>query len=184
MPALFVLYVVVEIAALVVAGHFLGAGWTVLLLLAGTMIGVVLMKSQWRRVADGFRSASRGTADPGAAVADGALVASGSALMVVPGLVTSVLGLLLLVPVTRRVLRPVAVAVAGRRAAAMVGGAHVYTRVRRGGDVIDGEVVDEVYDPDLRADNGRVLDGEVVDGEIVDDGSRGTFDTRRGRGRP
>lgn len=96
--ALFLLYVVVEIAALVLVGNAIGVLWTVLLLLGGTLIGLLLMRSQWRRVMDGLRRAASGDGSPGAAVADGALVALGSALMFVPGLVTSVLGLLFLVP--------------------------------------------------------------------------------------
>ncbi|WP_040772037.1 FxsA family protein [Rhodococcus rhodnii] len=172
MPALFVLYVVTELAALLVTANFIGAGWTVLLLLAGTLVGLALLRSQWRRVMEGFRSASQGRGSPGSAVADGALVAAGSVLMVVPGLVTSVLGLLCLLPFTRMLMRPLAVAVAGRRGAAVMAGAGVYGRMRRpgGGDVIDGEVVAETHDtPEpgtTRADDawqGRVLEGEIID---------------------
>ncbi|GCE41362.1 FxsA family protein [Rhodococcus sp. USK10] len=151
--ALFLLYVVVEIAALVLVGHAIGVLWTVLLLLGGTLIGLLLMRSQWRRVMDGLRRAAGGDGSPGAAVADGALVALGSALMFVPGLVTSVLGLLFLIPPTRWALRPVVVLLAGRRAATVAAGAEAFARSpRRGrGEVIEGEVVDEVFE------------GEVID---------------------
>ncbi|MEU2006862.1 FxsA family protein [Rhodococcus sp. NPDC019627] len=151
--AVFLLYVVVEIAALIWVGGTIGALWTACLFLGGSLVGLMLMRSQWRRVIQGLRAAAGGKGSPGAAVADGALVAVGSALMVVPGLVTSLLGLLLLIPPTRWLLRPVVVLVAGKRAAAVAAGAEAFARApRRGsGEVIEGEVVHDVFD------------GEVVD---------------------
>ncbi len=58
--AVFLLYVIVEIAALVIVGNAIGVAWTVLLFLAGSLVGLILMRSQWRRVMDGFRKATRG----------------------------------------------------------------------------------------------------------------------------
>ncbi len=48
--ALFVLYVVVEVGVLVWVGSTIGVLWTVLLLIAGSAVGMVLVKSQWRAV--------------------------------------------------------------------------------------------------------------------------------------
>ncbi|WP_137724162.1 FxsA family protein [Prescottella subtropica] len=141
---LFLLYVVVEVGVLIWVGSVIGVLWTVLLLIAGSAIGMILVKSQWRAVMDGFRRATRGEASPAGAVADGAMVAAGSVLMFVPGLVTSLLGLLMLAPPTRWALRPVAVALAGRKATVTMAGMEFASRTARtrGGDVIDGEVVD------------------------------------------
>ncbi|NLE80458.1 MAG: FxsA family protein [Rhodococcus sp.] len=146
--ALFLLYVVVEVAALIWVGSMIGAVWTVCLLLAGTALGVVLVSSQWRRVMLGLRRAGQGEGSPGAAMADGALVGIGSVLMFVPGLVTSVLGLALLIPPTRWLLRPAMMFVVGRRTTAAFAGAEAFIRAGRfrSGDVIEGEVVDEHYD--------------------------------------
>lgn len=143
--ALFLLYVFVEVTALIVVGNAVGPAWTVVLLLAGTAVGLVLMRSQWRRVAAGLRKARDGHAAPGTAVADGALVAAGSVLMFVPGLVTSVIGIALLLPPTRWLLRPLAVLIGGRKAAMVVAGANSVGRVRgnyRGASVVEGEVID------------------------------------------
>ncbi|MET0799173.1 MAG: FxsA family protein, partial [Rhodococcus sp. (in: high G+C Gram-positive bacteria)] len=101
MLALFVLYVVVEVAALVAVGSALGVLWTVVLLIAGSLVGSLLVRSQGRRVLDGLRRASQGERSAEGAVADGALFAAGSVAMFVPGLVTTVVGLLLLIPPTR-----------------------------------------------------------------------------------
>lgn len=147
MPALlFALYLVVEIAVLVVVGHFIGAAATILLLIACSGLGLILVRSQGRRVFDQFRRAARGEITPGAAVADGALITSGAVAMFVPGLVTSALGLLLLLP-TRRLLRPLVAAFATRRIdrMAMAAGYHGVV-VDPSGDVVDGVVVQEYYD--------------------------------------
>ncbi|MEU7765823.1 FxsA family protein [Nocardia sp. NPDC049190] len=146
MPALlFVLYAVVEIAVLVAVGHLLGVVPTILLLIAGSAAGMLLVGSQGRRVFEQFRRAGRGEIAPGTAVADGALVAAGGLLMFVPGLVTSLFGLLLLLPVTRFLVRPLVTAFAARRfgrfAAAPYRGV-----VIDGDEVIDGDVVRQWYD--------------------------------------
>lgn len=147
MPALlFVLYLVVEIAALVVVGHVIGVAATILLLIACSGLGLILTRIQGRRVFEQFRRAGRGEVAPGTAVADGALVAFSALAMFVPGLVTSVLGLLLLLP-TRALLRPLVSAVATRRIdrMSMAAGYHGVV-VDPSGDVVDGTVVHEYYD--------------------------------------
>ncbi|MBF6489245.1 FxsA family protein, partial [Nocardia otitidiscaviarum] len=69
MPALlFVLYVIVEVAALVAVGQWIGVLPTVLLLIAGSAAGMVLVGAQGRRVFDQFRRVGRGEVTPGTAV--------------------------------------------------------------------------------------------------------------------
>ncbi|MFI9503209.1 FxsA family protein [Nocardia sp. NPDC052566] len=159
MPALlFVLYVVVELAALFAVGSWLGVVPAILLLIAGSAAGMLLIGSQGRRVFEQFRRAGRGEIPPGTAVADGALVAAGGFLMFVPGLVTSVLGLLLLLPPTRFLVRPVVTAVAARRFGPLVTATVPYRGVIiDGDDVIDGSVVREYYD-DGQGKAHRIID--------------------------
>lgn len=143
---LFAAYLAVEIAALIVVGHLLGAVPTILLLIAGSALGLVLVRSQGRRVFQQFRRAGRGEIEPGTAVADGVLVAFGAVLMFVPGLVTSVLGALLLLP-TRVLLRPLVSAAALRRIDRLTMAAgYRGVVVDPAGDVVDGVVVDQHYD--------------------------------------
>ncbi|MBF6331423.1 FxsA family protein [Nocardia transvalensis] len=158
MPALlFALYLVVEITALVVVGHLIGALATILLLIAGSGLGLILVRSQGRRVFDQFRRAGRGEIAPGTALADGALVGMGAVLMFVPGLVTSLLGLLLLLP-TRALLRPLLTTLAARRIdrLSMATGYHGVV-VDPSGDVVDGVVVHQYYD-DGQGPARRMLD--------------------------
>ncbi|MBF6170573.1 FxsA family protein [Nocardia blacklockiae] len=159
MPALlFALYLVVEIAALVAVGHLIGVVPTILLLIAGSGLGLILVRSQGRRVFDRFRRAGRGEIAPGTAVADGVLVALGAVLMFVPGLLTSVAGLLLLLP-TRALLRPLVSAFATRRIDRLsMATGYRGVVVEPTGDVVDGVVVHEYYD-DGRGAGRPLLDG-------------------------
>jgi UPF0716 protein FxsA len=152
---LFWVYVLVEVAVVFALASTIGVGWTLLLLLATFFVGLAMAGSQISRQIHRLRT---GLTTQHGAITDGALVALGTVLVVIPGLVTSVLGLLLLLPPTRAVARPVLTFLAlrgvGRRAPLITvatAGAHRWagpgeeTRFApRRGDYIDGEVVDVV----------------------------------------
>lgn len=155
---LFLVYAVVELAVVVALASTIGLGWTVLLLLAAFVVGVALAGSQLKLQLTRLRSGLT-TPRPQAAT-DSALVALGTGLVVVPGLVTTAAGLLLLLGPTRAAVRPVLTAMAvrgiGRRAplitVATVGADQWSARHSRG-DYIDGEVIDvtDVDSPALPA---------------------------------
>lgn len=128
----FLLYAVVELAAVVVLTSVVGLGWTLLLVLATFFLGIALAGSQVKRQVRRLRG---GTTDPQGALTDGALIGLGTVLVVVPGLVTTALGLLLLLPPTRAAARPAIAFLAAKRVPLIV------TRRR---DYIDGEVVDVI----------------------------------------
>ena len=137
---LFLLYVIVEMAVIVTLAYTIGFGWTVLLLAAAFALGLALAGSQVRRQ---IVQLQRGMRDPGARVTDSALVALGSVLVVIPGLVTSAAGLLMLLPPTRAAMRPLAGVLATRTLARRVTFVDLPGRGPAGrGDVIDGEVID------------------------------------------
>lgn len=148
-PGLFLLYVIVEVSALVALTSAVGIGWTIIAVAAAFVVGLLLAGSQARRALDQLR---RGVRSPGGAIADGALIALGSVAVVIPGLVSSAIGLLLLLPPTRAVLRPVLTLVAARqlsRRAPLITvipsgyGAFQTSQPRaRTVDYIDGEVID------------------------------------------
>jgi len=147
---LFVLYLVVEIAAFVGLAQLIGAGWALLALIAVSGVGLLLLGAQGRRVFDRFRRAARGEVTAESAVADGLLVATGSVLLFVPGLVTGLVGLLALFPPTRALIRPVLEKLGTRRFGPTTPST---TSPYRGmvvdadsGDVVDGVVVGQWYD--------------------------------------
>ena len=137
---LFLVYVLVELAVVVALVSTIGFGWTFLLVVGTFALGLALAGSQVKRQVQRLRD---GLASPQGAVSDGALVALGGVLTVVPGLVTSVLGLLLLLPPTRAAARPVVAAIAARSLGRMP---VIVTNTRgprpRSTEYVDGEVVD------------------------------------------
>jgi UPF0716 protein FxsA len=143
---LFGVYVLVELAVVVLLASTIGLGWTLLLVVGTFALGLALAGSQVKRQ---IRNLQSGLTSPQGAVTDGALIALGTVLTVMPGLVSSVLGLLLLVPPTRALARPAVAAVAARRLARVplivtpTGAAYRPGFARHAtGDYVDGEVVD------------------------------------------
>ena len=152
---LFVLYAVVELAVIVALTSTIGFGWTVLALLGTFVVGLALAGSQLKRHIRRLQSGLTAATVQGAA-ADSVLVALGTLLVVIPGLASSVVGALLLLPPTRAAARPLVTAVAARRMPLVAAAAGPSTAAGWGydaagrGDYIDGEVVD-VVDVETRA---------------------------------
>jgi UPF0716 protein FxsA len=145
---LFLLYVLTEVAVVIALASTIGIGATFLVLLATFVAGLALAGSQLRRHLTRLRSGLTGTTAQGA-VTDSALMALGTVLVVVPGLASSVIGALLLLPPTRAAARPLATALAARTIGRRIPLVTVTVpRHRAGrGDYIDGEVVDVVEVP-------------------------------------
>jgi UPF0716 protein FxsA len=140
---LFLIYLVVELAVIVALTSTIGFGWTVLLLLASLVAGLALAGSQVKRHIRRLQSGLTAATVQGAA-ADSVLVALGTVLVVVPGLASSVVGALLLLPPTRAAARPLVAAMAARRMPLITVGTPPAGYPAGHGDYIDGEVVDVV----------------------------------------
>jgi UPF0716 protein FxsA len=149
----FLVYVIAELAVVVALASTVGLGWTLLLLVAAFAAGLALAGSQVKHQLTRLRSGLN--ADQPRLAADSLAVALGTLLVVVPGLVTSVAGLLLLLPPTRAAVRPVLGAMAvrgiGRRLPLITFATVGADRFDRRPDYIDGEVIDvtEVDPPAL-----------------------------------
>jgi UPF0716 protein FxsA len=132
---LFIAVPIVEIYVIIQVGQAIGALWTILLLVADSILGSVLMRAQGRAAWRRFNEAIAAGRVPGREVLDGVLVIFGGALLLTPGFVTDVFGLAFLLPPTRAVIRRLLVRrVAGRFAVARPGSA----RAPGGGFDVDG----------------------------------------------
>jgi UPF0716 protein FxsA len=149
------LYLVLELAVVVLLVWALGFGWA-LLALAGIYLGGLLLAGS--AVRGQIARLRRPGVDPRAAATDGALVGAGTALALAPGVVSTVAGALMLAGPTRSAMRPLAVAILTRGI------------VRRGftgrvgfhdGKIVDGMTYGEVIDADVI----DVTDGEVPGGD-------------------
>jgi UPF0716 protein FxsA len=125
--ALFILVPLAELYVILKVGDAIGAVWTILLLAADSVLGSLLLRAQGRSVWRRFNAALAEGKMPHREVIDGVLVVFGGAFLITPGFITDVVGLLLLVPPTRAVIRRLMVSRLGRR---IVGGATTRGRMR------------------------------------------------------
>ncbi len=142
LPLLVVLFITVPIVELYVIVEIWRAigGWeTIALLIVDSVLGSVLMRSQGRAAWRRFNEALGRGRPPAREVMDGALIIFGGALLLTPGFATDVLGLLLLLPPTRAVVRRLLV----RRFAGRVVASATRTRVRPTRDFdVEGQATD------------------------------------------
>ncbi len=107
--ALVALFIAVPLAELYVifkaADDWIGPAWTILLLAADSVIGALLLRSQGRTAWRRFNEVLSAGRMPHREVQDGVLVIFGGALLVTPGFITDAVGLMLLIPPTRALVR-------------------------------------------------------------------------------
>ena len=99
------LWAMAEIVVLVLVAAWIGVGWTLLAALASSALGWVLLARQGTRALAELRERARERRDPGRALGDAGLIAVGGVLMVLPGFLGDVVGLLCLLPPTRFLVR-------------------------------------------------------------------------------
>lgn len=136
---LFIVVPIAELAVIIQVGQEIGVWWTIAILVADSIVGSVLMRSQGRAAWRRFNEATRAGRVPAREVLDGALVIFGGALLLTPGFLTDVLGLALLFPPTRALVR----GVLARRLAHRMVAAVVRPRPGRGrSSDVDGTAAD------------------------------------------
>jgi UPF0716 protein FxsA len=115
---LVILFIVVPIAELyliIQIGSLIGVVPTLALLLADALLGSLLLRQQGRGAWRRFNEALAQRRFPGREVADGLLIAIGGTLLLTPGFLTDIVGLVLLIPPTRAIVRRLLRGVVGRR---------------------------------------------------------------------
>ena len=112
---LFIVVPIAELAVIIQVGGLIGFWPTLALLIADSILGSMLMRAQgrvtWRR----FNEAIQAGRVPAREVADGVLVIFGGALLLTPGFLSDIAGLLFLLPPTRALIRRVFLREAMRR---------------------------------------------------------------------
>jgi UPF0716 protein FxsA len=115
--ALFIVIPLAELYVILKVGDAIGVVPTIALLAADSVLGSLLLRAQGRAVWRRFNEALAGGRMPHREVMDGVLVIFGGAFLITPGFLTDILGLVLLVPPTRSVVRRLVVRRLGRRVA-------------------------------------------------------------------
>jgi UPF0716 protein FxsA len=163
---LLVIFAVIEIALLIAVGRVIGAGWTLLLVLATSALGGWLLRREGSRAWKLFRADLEAERPPGRAATEGLLVLVGGIFMVVPGFISDVIGALLLTPPTRRVARAGLLHLFGgrmspRTATVLFGPRHV--RVRTGTPRPSDEPPTTPSTPSTPTLPGPAIEGEIID---------------------
>jgi UPF0716 protein FxsA len=102
---IFIVVPIVELYVIIQVGQAIGALWTIAILIADSLLGSALLRSQGRAAWRRFRVAVAEGRPPAREVIDGALIIFGGAFLITPGFVTDVIGVLLLLPPTRAAFR-------------------------------------------------------------------------------
>jgi UPF0716 protein FxsA len=129
----FVLLPLVEIALFIAVGAQIGVGATLALIVLSALLGVTILRGQQARAVQMMQGGLR--VAPGTFLAQGAFRAFSGILLILPGFLTDVIGLVLLIPALQRAI------------VRMIGaGATVATAtVWQEGDIVEGDY--EVREP-------------------------------------
>ncbi|WP_195909191.1 FxsA family protein [Microlunatus sp. Gsoil 973] len=146
---LFVVLPIIDIWLLVIIGHRIGALPVVLLLIAEAALGGWLIRRRWRSFWRTLSDSTSGPIDvlrPGESIGqaiDTMLVVVGGVALIVPGLITDLVGVICLVPYTRRFPAALLRRAVERRMPGLGDLATPGPQRSGYGDVIEGEVVAE-----------------------------------------
>jgi UPF0716 protein FxsA len=90
-----------EIAGFVIVGSEIGVLYTLALVIASGILGAILLRIQGFGVMSRIRRELDAGGDPGREVAHGAMILLAGVLLLIPGFVTDIVGLLLFLPPVR-----------------------------------------------------------------------------------
>jgi len=96
---------IAELYVILQVGSWLGILPTVAILILDSILGSMLLRAQGRAAWRHFNDSLSAGRPPAREVLDGGLIILGGAFLLTPGFLTDIIGLLLLIPPTRAVLR-------------------------------------------------------------------------------
>jgi UPF0716 protein FxsA len=149
-----------EIASLLIVGSWIGVGWTLLLLLGGFVLGLALIGRGGREAMSAVNQAARSRQVTDDAVTGGFLTVVAGVLLMVPGFLSDLAALALLLPPVRTLVR--------RRMRAWAQRSAAQVRVVHLGGTASGMWAEAAGPGRGGAVDGSVVDGSVVDGSVVE----------------
>ena len=121
----FIVIPIAELYVIIQVGNAIGLIPTLVLLLLDALLGSMLLRQQGRAAWIRFNRALAENRLPHKEVFDGVLIIFGGALLITPGFITDIFGLILLIPPTRAIVRAISARIVRRRLA--MGGATFWT---------------------------------------------------------
>lgn len=151
--AALILLPLVEIVVLVAVGRSIGLLWTIALLVGMALVGAWLARRETGRTLRALQRSVESGRMPTDEATDAILVVTGGFLLILPGFLSDVIGLLLVLPFTRPAARRLLQLLVARQAGKLGAAPGVTVRHHRAaasGQVIEGEVVSEEPGPGAR----------------------------------
>lgn len=99
--ALFIVVPLLELWMIIEVGSRIGAVYTIMSLILISVAGAALARQQGYRVIARIQSEVQSGNMPGDSLVDGAIILAGALLLLTPGFLTDIAGLLMLLPLTR-----------------------------------------------------------------------------------
>jgi UPF0716 protein FxsA len=103
--ALLIVWPIAEIYLMVLVSQAIGFFWMLSLIFVSAVAGMLVLRHRGRVHWQRFRGAVGERRPPAREAFDGVMITTGAALLILPGFITSALGLLLLFPPTRFLVR-------------------------------------------------------------------------------
>jgi UPF0716 protein FxsA len=102
------IWVALEIAGFIWVGELIGAGWTILLIIGGMIIGMSLLRSEGMKAANKLMTKVRSGQKPSPEeVMQTPFLMFGAVLLIIPGFLSDIIGVLCFLPPFRRMLTAV-----------------------------------------------------------------------------
>ncbi len=98
---LFIVVPIIEIALLIEVGRYVGTFYTIFLIIATGVVGAFLAKLEGLRVWHNLQNDMKQFKMPTNRIIDGVFILIGGVLLLTPGLVTDLIGFILIIPFTR-----------------------------------------------------------------------------------
>jgi UPF0716 protein FxsA len=138
------LFIIAEMAVLIMLGRSMGVLPTIVLVVGAGMVGAWIARWQGLQSAMRARQQMASGVMPTSEMTDGLLIAVAAVLLIIPGFITDVLGLALLFPPTRALLKRAVIGQFTRNSPlGRFTHEHVHQRRPTGGDqIIDARVID------------------------------------------
>lgn len=102
---LFILVPMVELALLIEVGRFLGTVNTIILVIVTGVLGAALAKFEGLRVMTDLQKDLMQMKMPADKLIEGVMVLVGGLLLLTPGILTDITGVLLILPISRRIFK-------------------------------------------------------------------------------
>lgn len=155
-------FAIAEIWLIVQVGELVGPFWTLSLLLAAALLGGWLLRLEWPKAWQALAQAGDSPEQIGARLTDAALIFVGAALLLLPGFLSDLVGLLFILPPTRAISRLLATRVIRLATRDMQTKIVIMDAHLRSETVVEGEVIDEPGPTKRPGDDGEVISGEIL----------------------